>query len=1135
MLKKIRLIIILLSISIIGVAQNIGDTIKVQSFNYSSQTRDTMVAFPKDTSVTYEKVWMLYNMRCKGARVSTGASRNLGCGEWDYSCNTYLRDSTRFDSTEATIPNYTISNFSGSIFNYSTTPLYDFYRKIEKKTTIVSTTSEDIDTIGTGSLNSSDIISTSLNSGKSQFIYTAAELLSAGIVAGNIDALFLDIQTVGSKTNQLKIKLKPTSKILLIADSIDLAGFTEVFYSSTTMVAGVNRLQFHTPFVWDGTSNVIVEFSFHGNQTGTDNIIKSNAYTNGGLNGGGDYSLQFDQSNYIQANTYKGVGGSTNRTMEAWIKTTTIGGEIFSWGINVREKKWNWRTTTNGYLRVEINGNGVVGGTNVADGNWHHVVAVLNGTNLTDINFYIDGVLDTKTANPTLNINTDATNGINLQVSKGIHNRYLVGEMDGLRIWNTNLSLATINEWKRKEITSSHPNYSNLEMYYLLNQNSGSSVADSSGLGNNASIIGSQNRTSFYGPDIFKELKELNVRPNIHLAQGVYVLSTVNDTLYDSIPHYGHLVQGNQIYSKAGQKRSDSIGVVTNATYYNSDLNSYFYDAMGNIYDTSINTSDGTITISDLNYLNRFPTKFEIMSFVTPYGIGLDLGVDGKTWIFDVTDFTPFLTGNKRITMERGGQNQEEMDISFLFVVGTPERDVLDIKEVWPVAYPSYTNIISDAVFAPRKLPLMDSGKYFNVTTSVTGHGQEGEFIPRNHFFKVGTSQQFQWQAWKDCGDNPIYPQGGTWIYDRAGWCPGMATDIERHDITSYVTAGDSALLDYGVVSATGTSNYIVSNKLITYGEYNHNLDAAIVEVIAPSNRVEYAKENNICHYPKVTIRNAGKTPLTSLKIEFWVNNSTTKETYNWSGNLAPSENEVVEMHAPSRIWQAVNGTDNVFNVEISNPNNGTDEYSFNNNYSADFKVPEFLPNEFRIDYFSNGASSETSYKLYNEFGTELFSKSGQANNTLARDTFNLGLGCYRLVITDTDGDGISFWANNDGGGYFRIHKLNGPILKIFEPDFGSSYTYNFTVGSPLSLSEIQKNNSVLLYPNPSSGSFTLEGKDLNTATISVINSLGQQVAVSLTRTDTRIEVSSNSLAAGIYSVIVKTEENIITKRLVIK
>ena len=138
-------------------------------------------------------------------------------------------------------------------------------------------------------------------------------------------------------------------------------------------------------------------------------------------------------------------------------------------------------------------------------------------------------------------------------------------------------------------------------------------------------------------------------------------------------------------------------------------------------------------------------------------------------------------------------------------------------------------------------------------------------------------------------------------------------------------------------------------------------------------------------------------------------------------------------------------------------------------------------------------------------------------------------------MITDTDGDGISFWANNDGGGYFRIHKLNGPILKIFEPDFGSSYTYNFTVGSPLSLSEIQKNNSVLLYPNPSSGSFTLEGKDLNTATISVINSLGQQVAVSLTRTDTRIEVSSNSLAAGIYSVIVKTEENIITKRLVIK
>ncbi|MBK8441874.1 MAG: hypothetical protein IPL35_00010 [Sphingobacteriales bacterium] len=25
---------------------------------------------------------------------------------------------------------------------------------------------------------------------------------------------------------------------------------------------------------------------------------------------------------------------------------------------------------------------------------------------------------------------------------------------------------------------------------------------------------------------------------------------------------------------------------------------------------------------------------------------------------------------------------------------------------------------------------------------------------------------QFQWQVWKECADNPLYPQGGTWIFD---------------------------------------------------------------------------------------------------------------------------------------------------------------------------------------------------------------------------------------------------------------------------------------------------------------------------------------------------------------------------------
>ena len=160
MKKIISLITLFTLISFVNNAQIIGDTITIQSFDYNSQTRDTTVNFPTDTSIKYEKVLMLYNMRCKGARISTSASRNLGCGEWDYSCNTYIYDEGRYDSSQSNIPNYSISNFTGTSFSYSATPIYDLYRKIEKKTTVVSTTIEDIDTVGTGTINSNQIFKT---------------------------------------------------------------------------------------------------------------------------------------------------------------------------------------------------------------------------------------------------------------------------------------------------------------------------------------------------------------------------------------------------------------------------------------------------------------------------------------------------------------------------------------------------------------------------------------------------------------------------------------------------------------------------------------------------------------------------------------------------------------------------------------------------------------------------------------------------------------------------------------------------------------------------------------------------------------------------------------------------------------
>ena len=121
-MKKLLLFAVLIFAASLTFAQSIGDTIVVQALNYNSTSRDTMVQFPDDASLTFEKIIMKYSMRCKDGLVSSGSNTNLGCGEWDYSCNTNITDSSRIDSVNATTPSHLISGFAGTTYNYVTAP-----------------------------------------------------------------------------------------------------------------------------------------------------------------------------------------------------------------------------------------------------------------------------------------------------------------------------------------------------------------------------------------------------------------------------------------------------------------------------------------------------------------------------------------------------------------------------------------------------------------------------------------------------------------------------------------------------------------------------------------------------------------------------------------------------------------------------------------------------------------------------------------------------------------------------------------------------------------------------------------------------------------------------------------------------
>ena len=1137
-MKKINSLLLVILFSFSALAQVPGDTITVSSLIHTSTTRDTMVSFPNLPNVTFEKVLMRYNMRCKGALVSTGTNRNLGCGEWDYSCNTFIMDSTKADSTAHTTNNYIIPGFTGTTLDYSSTAINDYYRMIQKSVTVNTTTVETQSLVGAGNSNIPHTVPTNSYGAKSQYLYTQAELLAAGATAGNLDGILLNVNTAGVNSNFLKVKIKHSVKPQLSASIPDTSGFTEVFFYNTNFSVGSNRLQFHTPFAWNGTSNIIVEFSFTNTGAGASSVIFSGTATSNpmGIHSQDENLLYFKNDNYIEATSFKGIGGAQARTVEAWIKTSVADKEICSWGRNASGLKWVFRVNNGGLLRVE-NGNGGVEGTSVlTDDEWHHVACTFNGTTLNDVLLYVDGQLEINSTNSGTAVNTDTAGGLLVRISRGVNNRYFEGYIDNVRIWDAALNASTIEDWMHKKLNLTHPNVANLKAYYLINAGSGNAVADESGLGNNAAVVNGAIWQQTTGDKHFKDFLEEGERPNITFLQGTYTLSVTNDTTWLAVPQVPLAARQTTIVAHPGTLLDDEITYGPSTLYWNIVPGERYYDDSNNVIQTLAVPSTGTLTISPLPFIRRDPMSIEIMSFVTPYGIGLDLGPDGKTWTFDVTDFTPILKGDKRMFLTFGGQWQEEMDIKFMFIVGTPPHDVLDINNIWKAQRSSnYQNINGDVVFPPRDIILPSTAKSFKIRSTITGHGQQGEFIPRNHHLNLnGGSNEYSWGLTKECAANPVYPQGGTWIYDRQGWCPGMATDLQEFTIDQHVTPGQTHNFDYDVDVASGDSRYIISHQLVNYGEPNHALDARVISIMNPSDRVEYARENPICKTPKVVIQNTGSTDLTSLKIEYGLNGAH-QLTYDWTGNLKFMETATVELSTPWWFWHGLNGPNgNTFQVNLVKPNGGTDEYTLNDKMSSLFDITDVLPNEFNLIYKANSAFNETKIEIFDESGANVFTKVA-TGTAITFDTIKLNRGCYSMLVTDSDDDGMRFFANSDGSGILQLRDYNNTTLFALEADFGKYTRYNFTVDFPLSYEQVSGFLNAKIYPNPTNDELFITADRIENAQIEIYSALGKKVFLPISREANKLKVNTSSLANGFYFVNMQVDGKRSTKKFLIR
>ncbi|MFN4299289.1 MAG: T9SS type A sorting domain-containing protein [Thermaurantimonas sp.] len=146
-------------------------------------------------------------------------------------------------------------------------------------------------TIGTSThtLSNADVtpFGTSRRTGRNQILYRASDLKANGLVAGRITHIGFNVTSSGNFyiSQGISIRMKNTS--LNALNQFDTLGFREVFNQMLILSQGWNNIQLTNSFLWDGTSNLVIEICFSQNipnqdivLTGHDAGYQANAYGN---------------------------------------------------------------------------------------------------------------------------------------------------------------------------------------------------------------------------------------------------------------------------------------------------------------------------------------------------------------------------------------------------------------------------------------------------------------------------------------------------------------------------------------------------------------------------------------------------------------------------------------------------------------------------------------------------------------------------------------------------------------------------------------------------------------------------------------------------------------------------------------
>lgn len=515
------------------------------------------------------------------------------------------------------------------------------------------------------------------------------------------------------------------------------------------------------------------------------------------------------------------------------------------------------------------------------------------------------------------------------------------------------------------------------------------------------------------------------------------------------------------------------------------------YDTLIARYDT---LSFNPISLDTIYEAKAIYEWYELGRMITPYGNYMDYAWGGgrhgfdetwtKTWTYDITMMEPLLRGNRPVRVFFSGWPQNgrgfSAKVDFRFVEGVPAKRVSKIHKIYSGGtYTSSTQFETDIVPA-KNISL--KAKHANMRMIVTGHGQDGEFTPVSYRVNANGTQLDEKLLWRgDCSENTLSPQGGTWILNRANWCPGDAVEEHWFELSSFLHEDFEAEtltldVDFDDYNPTDGASYTISAYIFEYQKVQRLYDVALDKILSPSvnnEKKNISSSNNstsvfnrnsatICSNPELRIKNLGNYALHYCQIEYGVIGGS-PFYYEWTGNLKYGETEDISL--PLLDWSGLDSSNPEFYAVVSYPNQLVDQFQHNNRKETAFSLPKVFSNgnlNFRLR--TNNKAAENSFYLFNAAGDTILKEDNFSNSTTYDLDTALQNGCYKLLLLDYDnfyftnndfgGDGLSFWLNTqynyESAGYFEIRQTNGNRLLYFNPDFGHKIEYEFMVGQNL-------------------------------------------------------------------------------------